>query len=150
MSAKARYQSFLGSDHWRELREAKILDSDGKCEKCGRRSQLHVHHKTYERRGRERLDDLQVLCENCHYGVHTVELLSKFPSKPPECRKLADLEALLYAAMRNGQRGRIKDFTYKIEALKRKNRRGINSSAATVVMRTAPHGPRDSLAGKPV
>ena len=47
----------------------------GRCERCGRSGhrrnwELHVHHLTYERRGKELLSDVVVLCLNCHAEEH--------------------------------------------------------------------------------
>jgi 5-methylcytosine-specific restriction endonuclease McrA len=41
------------------------------CQACGnRKPPLHVHHKTYERFGKELLTDLVGLCDTCHKKVH--------------------------------------------------------------------------------
>lgn len=40
------------------------------CERCGSKRGLEVHHKTYERLGREWDQDLEVLCDDCHIGEH--------------------------------------------------------------------------------
>lgn len=41
------------------------------CERCRLyASQLHVHHKTYVRLGKEHWSDLEVLCEYCHQEHH--------------------------------------------------------------------------------
>lgn len=67
---RTKYELYLTSDHWRELRQ-KVLERDGHaCSQCPVRARLHVHHLTYERMGRERLDDLVTLCEDCHRKVH--------------------------------------------------------------------------------
>jgi hypothetical protein len=44
-----------------------------RCQRCQARQDLQVHHKTYERLGRERDDDLEVLCDSCHHGHHVEE-----------------------------------------------------------------------------
>lgn len=41
------------------------------CKICGSTRNLQVHHKTYAREGRERLNDLVVLCKRCHNRQHT-------------------------------------------------------------------------------
>lgn len=64
--AKERYQQYLQSDWWRWRRGIAILRAHGRCEKCQREDHLEVHHRNYERRGRERHEDLQVLCAVCH------------------------------------------------------------------------------------
>lgn len=72
-SSKQWYQNYLTSDHWRELREAKLLEKDFRCERCRNRSNLQVHHKNYSSVGRERLTDLEVLCDQCHQLHHDTE-----------------------------------------------------------------------------
>lgn len=64
------YQSYLKSDHWRELRQAKLLEQDFRCEKCKRKSCLEVHHKHYDTVGMEKLSDLAVLCADHHESEH--------------------------------------------------------------------------------
>lgn len=37
-----------------------------RCEACGQGPPLELHHKTYDRLGRERIADLELLCRGCH------------------------------------------------------------------------------------
>jgi hypothetical protein len=37
---------------------------------CNKKHNLQVHHKTYIRLTKERMEDLIVLCEDCHYLFH--------------------------------------------------------------------------------
>lgn len=70
---KQQYQEYLRSDHWRDIRESKLTTAGYKCEKCGKDAidaNLEVHHLTYDRIGKERFGDLQVLCRNCHKATH--------------------------------------------------------------------------------
>jgi 5-methylcytosine-specific restriction endonuclease McrA len=64
------YKEYLQSDHWQKTRKATLADRKYKCEQCGRRGLLHVHHLTYANLWAERPEDLQVLCEQCHYLEH--------------------------------------------------------------------------------
>lgn len=65
------YDSYLLTDHWKELREAVLRRDNHTCCICGKfGGRMVVHHKTYERRGRESLDDLETLCEDCHSVIH--------------------------------------------------------------------------------
>lgn len=62
---------FFQSAAWMELRRLVIDRAKGLCERCnravGHESNFDIHHLTYERfGGRERLDDLQALCGDCH------------------------------------------------------------------------------------
>ena len=42
----------------------------GCCETCGERRRLEAHHTSYEREGRETVDDLRMLCRDCHQRAH--------------------------------------------------------------------------------
>lgn len=44
--------------------------ANGRCECCGERAKLELHHKHYETEGRETPDDLSALCRDCHKGEH--------------------------------------------------------------------------------
>ena len=68
--AKSEHRRVLESSRWRALRERCLRRSGGRCELCGQDRYLEVHHLTYERAGRERLGDLQVLCRRCHERAH--------------------------------------------------------------------------------
>lgn len=59
--------------HWRSLRLRAFARSGGNCERCGvplEHGAWHCHHLTYERRGQERLSDVQAICLNCHRVIH--------------------------------------------------------------------------------
>lgn len=64
------YAAYLRTEHWRRIRSRKLEQADHRCEVCGSRIQLQIHHRTYDRLGNERPRDLQVLCEICHAWVH--------------------------------------------------------------------------------
>lgn len=66
------YAKYLRTDHWIELRGAKLLEANGRCQKCRSKHKLQVHHLTYERKWKERLTDLMVLCERCHEKEHNL------------------------------------------------------------------------------
>jgi len=70
------YRGYLGSDKWTEIRRVK-LKSQRKCEKCGSRISLQIHHITYKNLGCETNKDLQVLCELCHKEFHIIQELKK-------------------------------------------------------------------------
>ena len=67
---KAAYADYLGTDHWQTVRRQKIMAAGFQCERCGSSDALQVHHLTYENRGAERLEDLEVLCGQCHIVQH--------------------------------------------------------------------------------
>lgn len=65
------YTQYLQTDHWQNLRKQMHEWADGRCQICNREGRLNVHHRTYKRRGQERLADLLLLCEDCHERFHT-------------------------------------------------------------------------------
>jgi 5-methylcytosine-specific restriction endonuclease McrA len=65
------YGAYLQTSEWAERRRGALRRANDRCETCRTDARLHVHHRTYERRGEERPDDLIVLCEDCHLAVHT-------------------------------------------------------------------------------
>jgi 5-methylcytosine-specific restriction endonuclease McrA len=65
------YREYLRTPEWAERRRGALRRAGHTCETCGKDGALHVHHRTYERRGEENPDDLVVLCEDCHLAVHT-------------------------------------------------------------------------------
>jgi hypothetical protein len=65
------YPDYLLTPEWAERRRGALRRADHACQTCGAGGRLHVHHRTYERRGEEPPDDLLVLCRDCHLAVHT-------------------------------------------------------------------------------
>lgn len=65
------YSEYLKTDHWRAVRRAAIDHYGRRCLLCGATdASVNVHHRTYDRLGRERLHDLTVLCRDCHAAHH--------------------------------------------------------------------------------
>ena len=55
----------------REIKSIETEDYPPLCENEGCTNEAkHIHHLTYERLGKERLEDLQALCPECHRGKH--------------------------------------------------------------------------------
>ena len=84
---QTRYEKYLKSVHWKRKREQRIffamqaypplLPRTVRCNGCERfvwLGRIHVHHKTYENLGNEKIADLAVLCEGCHAKEHGLEL----------------------------------------------------------------------------
>jgi 5-methylcytosine-specific restriction endonuclease McrA len=77
------YDKYLETAHWQEFRKL-ILERQfqrlgrNECERCPPRKnsedgsgvELHVHHLTYERLGRELIEDVQIICRECHDREH--------------------------------------------------------------------------------
>lgn len=65
-----RYNDYLQSEAWRVRRKWKLEQADFRCQVCNAGGELHVHHRTYDRLGSERENDLTVLCQDCHGLFH--------------------------------------------------------------------------------
>ncbi len=50
-----------------------VLERDGwRCQHCGARGQLHVHHQVFRSHGgTDSIDNLITLCARCHACVHS-------------------------------------------------------------------------------
>jgi 5-methylcytosine-specific restriction endonuclease McrA len=66
----ATYKQYLGTDHWRTTRVACLRRFEFQCALCSFGGKLDVHHRTYERLGRELPEDLIPLCRRCHDRHH--------------------------------------------------------------------------------
>jgi hypothetical protein len=67
------YLAYLQSGTWRTKRNRALTLAAYRCERCGTGRQLEVHHRTYDRLGREWDQDLEVLCRDCHRGETIVQ-----------------------------------------------------------------------------
>lgn len=66
------YDAYLRSKHWRAVRKRWIDAGRPQCcSVCGS-EKYQLHHRTYERLGRERLDDLVALCGGHHKAAHAL------------------------------------------------------------------------------
>lgn len=64
------YDEYLASEAWRNRRQIMLERFSHKCQLCGGSDRLQVHHRTYDRIGNERPEDLTVLCGACHTLFH--------------------------------------------------------------------------------
>lgn len=62
------YRNYIKSNEWREKSKA-VRGVYTKCWECGSTKNLQVHHNNYENIGKERLEDLSVVCEECHKAL---------------------------------------------------------------------------------
>lgn len=60
------YYEYLETSAWKAKRRQKFRQAGYRCQICNSGGTLNVHHRTYERVGNELLEDLVVLCRNCH------------------------------------------------------------------------------------
>jgi hypothetical protein len=70
------YPAYLETDHWKEMKKR---TKPRKCNACGTRKKLNLHHLIYEHLGWEQSGDLCWLCEECHSAVHKA-YMALFPS----------------------------------------------------------------------
>jgi len=72
---KSEYQDYIQGLHWKETRKRALEYYGGICERCAvprwlaeiaYEQDLHVHHVSYARLGREEMEDLELLCRRCH------------------------------------------------------------------------------------
>lgn len=64
------YKNYLKTKHWKDKRKDVLKRAKHKCQLCSSKDTLHVHHNTYENIGKEKKEDLIVLCEKCHSKFH--------------------------------------------------------------------------------
>jgi 5-methylcytosine-specific restriction endonuclease McrA len=70
-SRRAELRAARRSAHWRALRLLALERAGHRCECCRKESAiLEVHHLTYVRLWRERLEDVTVMCQRCHSTEH--------------------------------------------------------------------------------
>lgn len=68
---KYAYRKYIQSAEWKQKAEEVKEYYHHTCQRCGGRSNLHVHHWHYKTVGDEDFDeDLTVLCKNCHDWIH--------------------------------------------------------------------------------
>jgi hypothetical protein len=79
---RRNYHDYLNTEHWKETSRNAKERAGNRCQVCNSRSErLNVHHRTYERKGFERPEDLICLCESCHGIFHkNSKLQSKIPA----------------------------------------------------------------------
>ena len=70
MKRPRSYPRYLRSRTWRRRRTRVLARDEHGCLACGCLFGLQVHHLTYKRVGRERMNDLVTLCSPCHVNEH--------------------------------------------------------------------------------
>ncbi len=64
-----KYNDYLKSSEWKELKELVLKKNNYKCAKCNNTAYT-AHHKIYRRWGRENIQDLIPICISCHQKLH--------------------------------------------------------------------------------
>ncbi len=69
-----QHSLYIGSGCWKRKRKYLLKKRGCKCQMCGdaskKESEYHAHHNTYKRMGFEEENDIQILCNECHNGLH--------------------------------------------------------------------------------
>lgn len=73
------YEQYRQGSWWRTFSRLTV-QSHKYCAHCGFRHELNVHHRTYERLGREEFSDVIVLCKSCHSREHFLDNLDLMPA----------------------------------------------------------------------
>ena len=78
-----KYVEYLKSNEWLIIRQLKIKQADKKCEYCGSRRRLRIHHLTYKHIYNEfyHLEDLIVVCDACHKAIHHIKPVTNVKKK---------------------------------------------------------------------
>jgi hypothetical protein len=87
-----QYLRHIRSARWRNMKKDMVRLRGAHCERCGTDPPLHLHHRSYERLGRELTSDLELLCCECH-GRADRERVAISRSAPME-RRLQQLQLL--------------------------------------------------------
>jgi hypothetical protein len=91
------YSAYLNSDHWKNVKRRWRKKYGYKC-KCGATYGLQLHHLSYNRLGKEELEDLVYLCGPCHTYEHF---------KAKEIRKVVVPEAPRTVPRKKGKRKKV-------------------------------------------
>ena len=79
MDRKEKYQEYLRSEHWTNLRRQKLSQHRHGCSHCGTRTNgVQVHHLNYRNWYDCTLEDLMMLCGYCHETLHEQAMLRGF------------------------------------------------------------------------
>lgn len=78
------YADYLNTVHWQAVKIAALERAGRRCYLCNSNELLEVHHRTYERRGREQDGDVVVLCRDCHERFHAPldGVVTRMPVQP--------------------------------------------------------------------
>jgi len=97
------YEEYLNSKDWANYKKMFYRCNLNKCWVCGSDKNLNIHHKTYQRLGKEKKGDCLFLCKTCHCEVHILidEGLSKLATAHIDYRKYGNLTAEYIQFVRN-------------------------------------------------
>lgn len=65
-----KYHVYLKSDEWKIIRDKVVERDNGMCLYCKTNPAQEVHHKHYKTIYKEKIDDLESVCSDCHRAIH--------------------------------------------------------------------------------
>lgn len=68
------YEDYINSQKWQRQRANRMAIDNNECKLCFSRTNLHVHHITYENFGNEPMNELITVCKSCHEKIHGHEI----------------------------------------------------------------------------
>lgn len=77
---KDRYQQYLESDHWKQMRTGCFFRDGRRCLHCKSKQNLNAHHLRYRNLIDCYLSDVMTLCRRCHDAVHLHMERNRIPS----------------------------------------------------------------------
>lgn len=70
----AKYNNFLKSEWWKDIRQKTVKRGRGRCKACGSDQIVHVHHYNYRYKyagkASKAVKDTILLCPSCHKAFH--------------------------------------------------------------------------------
>ena len=64
------YNEYIKSPKWQRKRQARMALDNNECKLCFTRSNLRVHHISYQQLGDESMNHLLTVCRECHTLIH--------------------------------------------------------------------------------
>lgn len=92
-----KYRDYLNTDHWRNFRR-RIYEKRKICQNCGGKDKkLNIHHIVYSRFN-ETEDEVIVLCQDCHFKLHSKKKWKEKMAKrePLDFTHTKNTEALVF------------------------------------------------------
>lgn len=68
------YNDYMLSPKWQRQRANRMAIDNNECKLCFSKTQLHVHHITYDNFGNEPMNELITVCKPCHEKIHGHEI----------------------------------------------------------------------------
>lgn len=76
--SKLTYDWYINSSAWERRKTVYYARNPKRCRACGTTEDIHLHHHTYKRLGKEHDDDLIPLCHPHHDAVHKLHRSVEF------------------------------------------------------------------------